>query len=633
MADCSEHAKVIMQLAMNLASRKGVNNLDDVVSEMKTHVPWITRRGLVEAIVEATSRQARDVDDLLVKLNTIKKEARDDYNLRKRIAELEEYLENGTLPKKKSRIKEVTKPIQELRKIRDDLNKQLRQSGPAKRERLIKSIKELEEKIKTGDIAPKVRPRELEQDEGLRFLEYQRDRLRRQIRAKIIDMRPKTFFEKLVDPLNAVRALKTSFDFSATLRQGGFIAFGHPVRAAKALKPMFKAFASERKSIEINNDILNRKNAPLYAKSKLYIAPIDMTEKLSKMEEAYMSKLAEKIPGIRASERAYVTFLNKLRADSFDAMIDSLSINGEATQDEMDAIANYINAATGRGRLGKMEAAAVGLNTAFFAPRYVASRFQLLTGQPLWKGTKNTRKMVAKEYARFLAGLGIVYMLGAMAGGEPEEDPRSADFGKIRFGDARLDPLLGISQNTVLLTRMIVGETKSSINKDIKKLRGKDVPYGGSKTGDVLWRFLRSKLSPTFGIPLDIVSGENVVGEKVSLKTLIGKEKGVTITELLSPLAIQDIYRAMRDQGVSKGAALGILSIFGIGLQVYGYRTQTRDEIAEAIAKNTYSKTGKPHKNKDNKVNELMKTYKEKGGSIAGIRRARKKIKEQRRKR
>src|SRR5690606_29922680 len=114
----------------------------------------------------------------------------------------------------------------------------------------------------------------------------------------------------------------------------------------------------------------------------------------------------------------YVTFLNKLRADSFDAMVEGLARNGEPTAAEIEAIANYINVATGRGSIGtSADASASVLNAAFFAPRLVASRFQLLALHPLWrntpaadgsKPTMRVRKMVAKEYGKFLAGIGTV---------------------------------------------------------------------------------------------------------------------------------------------------------------------------------------------------------------------------------
>src|SRR3972149_11707521 len=85
------------------------------------------------------------------------------------------------------------------------------------------------------------------------------------------------------------------------------------------------------------------------------------------------------------------------------------------------------------------------MNSVFFAPRSCSSRFQLLVGQPALRGTARTRIMVAKEYGRFLGGLAVFYVLGTAAGGGIETDPRSTDFGEIKFGNTRLDPMSGFS--------------------------------------------------------------------------------------------------------------------------------------------------------------------------------------------
>ena len=369
---------------------------------------------------------------------------------------------------------------------------------------------------------------------------------------------PRKVMAGLGEVLNTFRAIMTSFDFSAVLRQGGFIAFAHPMRASKSLVPMFKAFASAENQHMVNREIMARKNYPLYMQSKLFLS--EHGQKLSQMEEAYMARWAEKIPGVGASQRAYTTFLNKLRADSFDAMSRTLARTGELTPTEAGAIANFVNVSTGRGSMGMRENALVGLNTIFFAPRYVASRFQLLAGQPMYRGSARTRTAIAEEYARFLIGVGAVYAIANTSDGTIETDPRSADFGKVKFGNTRLDPMAGLLQSTVLLSRITTGETKTS-KGNIVPIRGEKVPYGSGNAADVMARFLRSKLSPVIGTGVNIAAGKDVVGQPVTPES--------TAKSLLVPLSLQDIYKAMLEQGVPEGTALGILSIFGMGLQNY----------------------------------------------------------------
>lgn len=189
----------------------------------------------------------------------------------------------------------------------------------------------------------------------------------------------------------------------------------------------------------------------------------------------------------------------------------------------------------------------------------MASRFQLLAGQPLYRGSARTRTAIAKEYARALIGLGVVYGLGQLAGATIEEDPRSSDFGKLRFGDTRVDPLMGLSQATVLEAKVISGKRKTAAGR-IYPIRGK-VPFGQQDTSDVVKQFLRSKLSPVVGGALDIATGKNVVGEKVTPSTVVSR--------LAVPLAFNDILDVMEENGIARGTAIQILSLFGMGVQNY----------------------------------------------------------------
>ncbi len=428
-------------------------------------------------------------------------------------------------------------------------------------QRLRRMASKYQERLARGDFEPKPKKTppvdantnrlsfELAQAKGAWHEAMMKDRLAKRSKFKKV-------LSAGQEVLNTSRAILTSLDLSAVLRQGGFIALGHPVRAAKAFPAMFKALRSKEGQHAVNEEIMARPNFPAYKRAKLYLS--EHGKGLSNMEEAYMTRWAEKIPLVAASERAYVTFLNKLRADSFDAMAETLGRKGEFTEAEANAVANYINVSTGRGSLGAKEQALVGLNTVLFAPRYVASRFQMLAGQPLYRGSARTRLAIAKEYGRFLAGIGIIYGLAQLDGAEIESDPRSADFGKLRYGRTRVDPMAGLLQGTTLVSRLASGETKNTKGR-IVPIRGDAVPYSGATSADVIGRFLRTKLNPIFGTSVDILSGKNLVGEKVTPQSVA--------QNMLVPLSMQDIYATMKEQGVPRGTALSLLSTFGMGLQ------------------------------------------------------------------
>ena len=542
--------------------------------------------GDIEVTKKRETQLHESLNDINEKLQEAKGKlasARETKVLEEQVDVLVRHLEEGTIPRsRQTRVREPG-PNDILKEIRDSLRKKLRNSPPAQKERIKKQIQELNDVLRTGVPVPKPKvTAEIPEDKELFRLMYERDRARQEVRLAVYNLKPKSIWSHIIEPFNALRAIKTSFDFSAVFRQGGFIALGHPVRAAKAIPDMLRAFSSEQKSAEINAKILNSENAPYYSKSGLFLGKIDSSQALSQMEEAYMSRWAEKIPGVRASERAYVTFLNKLRADSFDTMAAALTKNGQPTLNQAKAISRYINVATGRG-VG-IESAAAGLNTAFFAPRFVASRFQLMVFQPIWggkrgeyEGTLAIREAIAWEYARYFIGLTTVAALGSAAGGDWELVRRSSDFGNLRWGNTRIDLMSGLSQTIVLASRLQSGAMKSSATGKIKPIKGDKVPYGSSDTDAIIARFLRTKLSPTFGVPYDFYKGENVVGEKATFDTLIGKEEGVSALNIVTPLALADIYDAMKDQGVPAGTALGIVSVFGMGLQTYKpYKSKKR---------------------------------------------------------
>lgn len=465
-------------------------------------------------------------------------------------------------------------------------------------------IAELEERIAAGDFAKREKTEHdlVERNKRLQFeLEKTKERFHRYaLEAEFQNRTPVgKIFGEAVAGINFARAIMTSLDLSAILRQGGKISFGHPLRALKAVPGSLKAFVSEDADFRARQEIENRPNAPLYKKFGLELTSIG-GDALSRTEEAYASRWVDKLPTaaggglIRGSGRSYTAFLNRLRADSFDAMLAALARDGSnPTKEEGKAIANYINVATGRGKVGKNEKSGEVLNTVFFAPRLVASRFQLLAGQPLYGGSNRTRKMIAAEYARFLIGVSVAIGLAMLMRDEDDEtkpielDPRSANFGKVRFGDTFLDPLAGLAQVTTFLARVGSGETRTTTSDRLKPLRDEyrltDVApglgdgqalgktgYGGRDVPDVIASFLRSKLAPVPGAILNVATGENMIGEKVTPLSAAG--------ELVTPMSVGNLVDVLESQGMARGTAINLLGILGMSVQ---YRKSDEEKAAE----------------------------------------------------
>lgn len=523
--------------------------------------------------------------------------------------------------------------VKELKRIRDELSDQLRVlENPPKdpevryqeiRAKAIqKRIDDLQARIAAGEFdRAKPVPREL--DEANKRAAFELEKVKEEFERLRFEaeMAKRTPVQKVLggarDAINLARAYMTSVDLSGLLRQGGFISFGRPVRALRSVPSALKSFVSEKAEFEANEEIKNRPNAPLYKKYGLELTGIG-SGPLSKVEEAYATRWLNKVPWIlgggvvRGSGRSYTIMLNRIRADSFDAMLAALAKDGSnPTKEEGEAIANFINVATGRGKVGTSNNAGEALNTVFFAPRLVASRFQLLaapfTGMRLYGGTNRTRNLITQEYARFLMGVGIAITLASMMKDEDDEtptivwDPRSADFGKVRFGNTFLDPLAGLAQVTTFLARMATGETASmkeneetgEWEKRVRPLRanytftdlqgalGEDVtphkltkdgklPFGSSTTGGTLGRFLRSKLAPVPGAIVNTLESQNMIGEPVT--------PGETIGSLVTPMSVGNIMDVMEEQGITRGSAITLLGLLGMGVQ---YRKPKDDQKPE----------------------------------------------------
>src|SRR3990167_2205722 len=237
--------------------------------------------------------------------------------------------------------------------------------------------------------------------------------------------------------LNTPRAIMASMDLSAPLRQGLFL-IGNPKQWIPAFTSMFKQFASESAFNTIQESIRSRPTYPLMKQARLSLT--DIGESFTHREEAFMSSFADNIPSVHASNRGYVGFLNKLRADTFDDLVKKGQQLGVAEDPGFArSVAKYVNSATGRGELGRLEPIAVALNTVFFSPRLLTSRLRLLN--PLFYASLHPvvrQRALTDALTMVSAGLSILG-LAKLSRVEIGVDPRSSDFGKLKVGNTRYD--------------------------------------------------------------------------------------------------------------------------------------------------------------------------------------------------
>ena len=360
---------------------------------------------------------------------------------------------------------------------------------------------------------------------------------------------------------NIPRSIMASFDLSAPMRQGIFL-IGRPKQFLPAFKRMFGAFKNEEAYKAIQDAIITHPDYQLARDSSLSLT--DMNVMLGQREEQFMSNWAEKIPligaGVRASGRAYVGFLNKLRFDTFTDLVNKAEGSGldpRKNRDLTKAIADFINNATGRGTLPNgLQKSAIMLNNIFFSPRLIMSRLNLVNPFYYTSQKPFVRKEALKSLFSFI-GFGLtVITLAKMAGAEVGSDPRSSDFGKIKIGNTRIDIWGGFQQLSVAASRVITG-------KYISSTTGKEMTLGeGYKPmtrADIIQRFFEGKEAPIPSFITALVKGKNAIGEDINIP--------LEVVQRFIPMVLQDSYDLLKESPGLLPAS--VLAVFGVGLQTY----------------------------------------------------------------
>jgi len=376
---------------------------------------------------------------------------------------------------------------------------------------------------------------------------------------------PKGKGDKVLNALNLPRAIMSTGDLSAPLRQGIFTAARNPITFGKNFGKMMKYAFSEDAYRNLKADIITSPNYNLYVKHKLPLT--DIGAGLTGREEAFMSNLAEKIPIFgklaKGSNRAYTGFLNKMRVDLFDDFVNTAKLNGITDQKYFDDAAKFVGAATGRGNLIKtLEGSAPALNSIFFSPRLMASRISLINPAFYTKLEPTVRKEALKSLGAFVGTGMSILALAKANGAEVSTDPRSADFGKMKFGNTRYDIWGGFQQYARLIGQLATGEKVSTITgRETTLGQGYNAPTRES----IFLDFLKSKEAPIMSLLTRAAQGEKY-GEQFNLP--------VELIDRFLPMVTSDAFDLYKEYG-PKGVAGAVPGFFGVGSQTYSDQIPT----------------------------------------------------------
>ena len=369
--------------------------------------------------------------------------------------------------------------------------------------------------------------------------------------------KPESFKDKVLDFLNLPRAVLASGDISGTFRQGLILGLVHPTRFPRAFARQLKAFASEKLTLDMDDALRSNVLFKEATRNGVDFTTVRKGAQLAAKEEPFASNLAQALPFVRKSERAFTTFLNEMRMGAYESAHSAMTAQG-ATQAQFKLMGDFINMASGRGKLpANLDRYAPLFNTVLFSAKLQASTLQLprQIGRMFLSDNPYMRKEAAKALLAFVGGgASLVSLLNITNNGKTELDPRSGDFGKIIVGKTRLDVWRGYIQYARFAAQLLTGERKSA-NGNLTK----------DERFNIAFRFLQSKTSPVAGLFVDLLRGENYRGEPLFDETTGFIQ---TARDRLLPLAVQDTIDAMEQYGTN-GLWAGLPAATGIGTLTY----------------------------------------------------------------
>jgi hypothetical protein len=379
-----------------------------------------------------------------------------------------------------------------------------------------------------------------------------------------------------------------SYDMSAPFRQGFFLFTRMPANGVRTMRHMILAFANPAHAIEVESLILSHPRYLKYKDAGFYHAKAGDVAGPGNLDEIYVSSLPSQIPflgvGIRASQRAYNTFLNKMRFDYIDKMYDEWSlpvnVNGKMVKptipkSQLEQLATLGNYATGRGP--QFRAPGIDRNflnqvtsVVFYAPRLAISRFALpikglqtavlprrlgggASGIPSSRislakkvqagvegaaekmsdseaaGILRANSQIRKEAATLLARSfgSMLVVVGGIAWGSNQEWAKNKD-GSKRV-EVELDPRSTDFGKTKIGPVRVDGlagmQQVFRVMAQLLTNQGKTSGSGSivdKEFGEIIGRFLRAKFSPSAGLLFDttFAGGETFIGEETFGKTV-----------------------------------------------------------------------------------------------------------------
>ena len=392
-------------------------------------------------------------------------------------------------------------------------------------------------------------------------------------------------WREAIDAANIPRTIFTSYDISFPMRQGGAM-IGEEAWW-KAWKPMIKSLR-EKDAVAYYDEMMTD---PFWESlgmtpKELGLAIAEPTGKggIAATQEGYVfrdtlvARITRRIPGVAPSQQAYSTAGNKLRWDTFKKYITGWDKAGlKYTPEDAKRLATAINIFSGWGKIGKLEKILPELSQGIFSPRFWASRLEMIP-YGIYAAVRSPRlmgPMVARNLGTFIAGNMALAGLAKVSGvADVEIDPRSTDWGRMRFGPLRLDFTAGQGKVLRFFVQLAGNQAKSASS-------GEFYPLNRMKTA---LREIQGHLSPQGGLVADILTGTTFIGEPMQLT---GESLKAQFWNRMAPGFIQDTVDAIRAFGPI-GALAAIPAATGVTTLTYATPWEKMAAAKNAAAKSRF---------------------------------------------
>ncbi len=475
---------------------------------------------------------------------------------------------------------------------------------------------------------------------------------------------------------NLPRTLLLSVDLGAIWNQGGMLIGGavKPVTTRRSLQHLAKgdlrSWYNSRDTLFYRNlgnsltgmyssgnyrsqmNALTQSPEYTYLTQKTNIHISDIDGPLSNREEAFLGNIFNSVGNVlpatvrknpfmqkvasvaskgkfigypfKAGERFHTLYLNKMRYELLNDFNKGLVNSGVPEGKKVEALnayANFLNKATGRGSLGKLDDIAPELSTVLLAPRWMASRFQVpftvaktfgkeaLDAAPKrfakgkdaagalkdakahakklginpeniiessdtytvggYKGA-HVSKQMSQDLVRTFGVIGGITGLLAMNGFDVETDWRKSTFLKVSKDRMNIDLTMGLGSVWRFIARAGYGVTG-----DRKEVSGAGTEFDADVMRQI-GNFTRAKLSPLGASAAGVITGTDYFGEEVTGPSTFIPGQSTDYEDFL-PLMVQQILDSTEqiDGGFTQ-VLLGAGAVSGLNVGIY----PDKDDIA-----------------------------------------------------